>query len=242
MGTVKIGTQEIIYRVKPGKSTKYAHLRFTPDLELDVVLPRETDLDVEALLAKKRAWIARKYAELSNREPIFDGTSIMYEGRYYDLRMAPPTNEESVEREKDKIIIFAKGKEDSFSLLKEWMTKATSVLLERELPRFAQHFNINLGDVIVRDTKQWGYCSKTGALVFTWQLIALPKNLAEYVMLHELAHLSEFNHSKKFWTKLASMCPDFKERQQALNSFCTSKSAELDAFERITPERIGSKS
>lgn len=241
MGTVQIGTQEIIYHVKAGKSTKYAQVRFTPDLELDVVLPRESDIDVEALLEKKRAWITRKYTELSNRKCVFDGMSIMYEGRYYGLRKAPPTNGASVEREKDKITIFAKGQEDPFSLLKEWMTKATSNLLKRELPRYAQHFSVNLGVIIVRDTKQWGYCSKTGALVFTWQLIALPNNLAEYVMLHELAHLSEFNHSKKFWTKLASMCPDFKERQQALNSFCTSKSANLNAFGRIGPERVEGK-
>jgi predicted metal-dependent hydrolase len=236
MGSIQIDGRQINYHVRIGKSVKYTYLKFTPDLELDVVLPRESNIDVEALLKKKRAWIAHKYAELSNRKCVFDGTSVMYKGRYYDLLLKQPENSTSVELQKDKIVISTKDVGNPLSLLKEWMTAATTELLTRELPRYAHRFKITLGDVVVRNIKRWGYCSKTGALVFTWELIALPDHLAEYVMLHELAHLSEFNHSRKFWTKLASMCPDFRERQQALNQFCTSESADLNTSDLISPD------
>ena len=238
MGSIQIDGRQINYHVKAGKSVKYTYLKFTPDLELDVVLPHKSDIDVEALLEKKQAWIARKYAELSNRKCVFDGTSVMYKGRYYDLHVVPPENGTNVEVQKDKIIISTKDLSDPLSSLKEWMTAATTELLTRELPRYAHRFKIILGDVVVRNIKRWGYCSKTGALVFTWELIALPDRLAEYVMLHELAHLSEFNHSRKFWTKLASMCPDFKERQQALNNFCTSESSDLNTSDLISPDCV----
>jgi predicted metal-dependent hydrolase len=234
LGSIQIDGRQINYHIRAGKSVKYTYLKFTPDLELDVVLPHESDIDVEALLKKKRAWIARKYAELSNRKCVFDGVSVMYKGRYYHLRVVPPENSLNVEVRKDKIVISARDLGDPLSSLKEWMTAATTELLTRDLPRHANRFKITLGAVVVRNIKRWGYCSKTGALVFTWQLIALPDRLAEYVMLHELAHLSEFNHSRKFWTKLASMCPDFRERQQAVNQFCTSKSADLKASEVIS--------
>jgi len=234
MGSIQIDGRQINYHVKAGRSVKYTYLKFTPDLELDVILPPESDLDVEALLKKKRAWIARKYAELSNRKFVFDGTSVMYKGRYYDLRVVPPEDSTNVEVQKDRIIISSKDLSDPLSSLKEWMTAATTELLTRELPRYAHRFKITLGDLVVTNIKRWGYCSKTGALVFTWQLIALPDHLAEYVMLHELAHLSEFNHSRKFWTNLASMCPDFRERQQALNQFCTSESLGLNVSELIS--------
>jgi predicted metal-dependent hydrolase len=234
MGSIQIDGRQINYHVKAGRSVKYTYLKFTPDLELDVILPPESDLDVEALLKKKRAWIARKYAELSNRKFVFDGTSVMYKGRYYDLRVVPPEDITNVEVQKDRIIISSKDLSDPLSSLKEWMTAATTELLTRELPRYAHRFKITLGDLVVTNIKRWGYCSKTGALVFTLQLIALPDHLAEYVMLHELAHLSEFNHSRKFWTKLASMCPDFRERQQALNQFCTSESLGLNVSELIS--------
>ena len=159
----------------------------------------------------------------------------MYKGRYYDLQVVPSENSTNVEVQKDKIVISSKDLDDPLSSLKEWMTAATTELLTRELPRDAHRFKITLGDIVVRNIKRWGYCSKTGALVFTWQLVALPDRLAEYVMLHELAHLSEFNHSRKFWTKLASMCTDFRERQQALNQFCTSESVDLKTADLINP-------
>ena len=236
MGSIQIDGRQINYHVRAGKSVKYTYLKFTSDLELDVVLPHESDIDVEALLKKKRAWIARKYAELSNRKCVFDGKSVMYKGRYYDLHVVPSENSTNVEVQKDKIVISSKDLDDPLSSLKEWMTAATTELLTRELPRDAHRFKITLGDIVVRNIKRWGYCSKTGALVFTWQLVALPDRLAEYVMLHELAHLSEFNHSRKFWTKLASMCTDFRERQQALNQFCTSESVDLKTADLINPD------
>jgi predicted metal-dependent hydrolase len=101
------------------------------------------------------------------------------------------------------------------------------------LPVYATRFGVSLGNVSVKNTKRWGYCTKDGDLVFTWQLIALPDTLAEYVMIHELTHLFEFNHSKRFWAKLASVCPDFKERQHALSNICTTKSADLNTYELL---------
>jgi len=234
MGSIQIDGRQINYHVKAGRSVKYVRLKFTPDLELDVVLPHESDIDVDVLLKKKRAWITRKYGELSNRKCVFNGASVMYKGRYYHLHVVPPENITNVEVQKNKIIFSAKDLGDPLSSLKEWMTAATAELVTRELPRYAHRFKITLGDVVVRNIKRWGYCSKTGALIFTWQLIALPDRLAEYVMLHELAHLSEFNHSRKFWTKLAAMCPDFRERQQTLNQFCTSESLDSNISELIS--------
>jgi predicted metal-dependent hydrolase len=238
VGSITIDGGQINYHVKAGKSAKYTYLKFTPSLELDVVLPRGSDIDVEALLEKKRAWIARKYAELSHKKCVFNGTRVMHKGRYYDLHVVPPTNNTNIKIQKGKIIVSAQDFGDPLSSLKAWMAEATMELLTRELPRYSRRFNIALGDIVVRNIKRWGYCSKTGALVFTWQLIALPDELAEYVMLHELAHLAEFNHSKKFWTRLASMCADFRERQQALNQFCTSEKTELNVSELISPDCI----
>jgi hypothetical protein len=54
--------------------------------------------------------------------------------------------------------------------------------------------------------------------VFNWQLIALPKELIEYVIDHEIAHLLEFNHSTNFHKRLASLCPNFRERENMLKN------------------------
>ena len=69
----------------------------------------------------------------------------------------------------------------------------------------------------VREIKNWGYCTRNGRLSFSWQLIALPERLREYVILHELTHLEEFNHSPAFKRRLAKLCPDYREREKELD-------------------------
>lgn len=70
--------------------------------------------------------------------------------------------------------------------------------------------------VDVREIGKWGYCTKGGRLTFSWQLIALSERLREYVVLHELTHLREFNHSAAFKDRLQSVCPDFRDRERDL--------------------------
>ena len=69
----------------------------------------------------------------------------------------------------------------------------------------------------VREIGKWGYCTREGRLSFSWQLIALPERLREYVVFHELTHLLEFNHSPAFRRKLAKVCPDFRECEKELD-------------------------
>jgi Predicted metal-dependent hydrolase len=234
LGTITVGDIEVPYHVKVGKSSKYIHLRFTQDLQLEVVIPLNARVDAQSVLKKKQAWIARTYGELSSRRCVFNAGSIMHKGRYLAIRVASSSNEGGeIEIKNDKIIIHVNGTREPLSLLKEWMRKATLELLTSKLPVYATQFGISLGNVSVKNTKRWGYCTKDGDLIFTWQLIALPDRLANYVMIHELTHLFEFNHSKRFWAKLASIRPDYKEQQHALSSICTTTSSDLNVYELL---------
>jgi len=234
VATVTVGDIEVPYHVKVGKSSKYVHLRFTQDLQLEVVIPPNARVDARSVLKKKQAWIERKYGELSSRRCVFDAGFIMHKGRYLEICAVSSTKEgDEIETKNDKLIIHVNGTKEPLSLLKEWMRKATLELLTSKLPVYAARFGTSLGNVSVKNTKRWGYCTKDGDLIFTWQLIALPDRLAKYIMIHELAHLFEFDHSKRFWAKLASMCPDYKEQQHALNNICTTKSADLNTYELL---------
>ncbi len=238
MGTVTVGDTEGPYHVKVGKSSKYIHLRFTQDLQLEVVIPPNARVDAKSVLKKKHLWIERKYGELSSRRCVFDAGSIMHKGRYLAIITVSPSKEgNEIEIKNAKIIMHVNRTKEPLSLLEEWMRKATLELLTSKLPVYATQFGISLGNVSVKNTKRWGYCTKDGDLIFTWQLIALPDRLAEYVMIHELIHLFEFNHSKRFWAKLASVCPDFKEQHRALSNICTTKSADLNAHELLNLDR-----
>ncbi len=63
---------------------------------------------------------------------------------------------------------------------------------------------------------RWGSCSKKGNLNFNYKIVYLPENLVDYLMVHELCHLKEFNHSKKFWALLAKTMPDYLRLRKQL--------------------------
>ncbi len=97
--------------------------------------------------------------------------------------------------------------------------------LEREVRRdLAQAVKIHadkLGQapkrITVRDTRsRWGSCTARGELNFSWRLILAPPLVLDYLVAHEMAHLREMNHSARFWTLVASLCPNVEEAERWL--------------------------
>lgn len=85
---------------------------------------------------------------------------------------------------------------------------------------FASRMNISYGRITIREQKtRWGSCSSKGNLNFNWKLMLLPDKLLDYVVVHELAHRREMNHSPRFWAIVAAELPDFQERRQRLKTY-----------------------
>ena len=64
----------------------------------------------------------------------------------------------------------------------------------------------------------WGSCSSSGGVTFNIRLALVPPPLVEYVMIHELCHMAEMNHSPKFWARVAQYCPDYAARRKELKT------------------------
>jgi predicted metal-dependent hydrolase len=78
-------------------------------------------------------------------------------------------------------------------------------------------YGFSYGKIAVRDQRtRWGSCSSKGNLNFHYKLLFLPETLAEYVVVHELCHLKELNHSSHFWELVEQQVPDYKEKRKAL--------------------------
>jgi len=78
-------------------------------------------------------------------------------------------------------------------------------------------YGFQYGRIAIRNTKRsWGSCSELGNLNFNYKIVFLPNALAEYIIVHELCHLLEFNHSKRFWAHVESIIPDWRERRATL--------------------------
>jgi len=91
------------------------------------------------------------------------------------------------------------------------------LVIHSRLTHFAPLCGVNYKRVAIRDTKRsWGSCSSLGNLNFNYKLIFLPKCLSDYVIVHELCHLKELNHSQRFWDEVEKVMPEYRKYQNQL--------------------------
>lgn len=82
---------------------------------------------------------------------------------------------------------------------------------------FAERMGVSYGKITVREQRtRWGSCSSRGNLNFNWKLIRMPREILDYVVVHELAHRKEMNHSRAFYQIVASVLPDYRSRERWL--------------------------
>ncbi len=90
-------------------------------------------------------------------------------------------------------------------------------ILEKRVPELNTLYGFAYKNITVRNQKtRWGSCSTKGNLNFNYKVAFLPQEMMDYVIVHELCHLSEFNHSKKFWNLVAKVIPDHVDIRRSI--------------------------
>lgn len=90
-------------------------------------------------------------------------------------------------------------------------------LVENRISEFNKFYNYKINRIAIRNQRtRWGSCSKSGNLNFNYKLALIPESLADYVIVHEICHLGEFNHSKNFWSLVEKTIPDYIKRREDL--------------------------
>lgn len=90
--------------------------------------------------------------------------------------------------------------------------KLAREIAEKKLTYFNSIYNFSIGRISIRNQKtRWGSCSRSGNLNFSYRIIYFPENLCDYIIVHELCHIGEFNHSKKFWALIEKTVPEHKK-------------------------------
>lgn len=91
-------------------------------------------------------------------------------------------------------------------------------IILRKIQYFNSFYNFSIGRVSIRRQKTcWGSCSQKKNLNFNYRIIFLPEHLSNYIIVHELCHLREFNHSEAFWKLVAKMIPNYQELKKQLH-------------------------
>ena len=156
--------------------------------------------------------------ELKKQSKVLDRDHILFGGDTFGLVFVPGKREVlTFNRTAVEVVVSGPDKRIVKELVRRWFLKESSVYVVRKVKEFAPVLGVRPARVDVREITKWGYCTREGRLSFSWQLAALPDSLREYIVLHELTHLIEFNHSASFKRRLGGVCPDFKVRERELN-------------------------
>jgi len=176
--------------------------------------------DIEAFMRDKERWILDKLQQWAGvpRPTVLQVAS----GETLPLFGDPVVLEvreggRAVRREAGRLLVCAPGPRRLAEILVGWL-KATA--LETLVPR-VEHFAAALGlpapRVALSNARgQWGVCTEGGRIRLNWRLVHLEPALADYVVAHEVAHLVEMNHSKRFWQHVAGLYPAWREAREQL--------------------------
>ncbi|MBQ4556035.1 MAG: M48 family metallopeptidase [Clostridia bacterium] len=116
-------------------------------------------------------------------------------------------------QEKAKARMLPEPSESEIASLKE---KARAILTEKT-EYYAALMGVTYSHIGISSAKtRFGSCSKKGSINYSWRLMLFPEAAWDYVVVHELCHLTHFDHSKSFWQTVAKYLPDYKERQKLL--------------------------
>ena len=235
--TTTIGNQTIVYTIKRSLRAKYVRLEVRPETGLTVVIPRSYKPDqILGLLKEKKRWITDKLASYSHIEQsrsnksLKNGDSVPYLGRdlKVDIRLSEK-NIESVNLERNRLVINQTTGENGANLLLErWYRMQVAQLIEEKANEISTRMNLKYGRLAIRGQKtRWGSCSQKGNLNFNWKLIMMPEPVIDYVIIHELAHLKEMNHTKRFWLLVEQYCPQWRKQRKWLKDHAMELNAKL---------------
>jgi predicted metal-dependent hydrolase len=213
-----LGSKTIEYSVTRGTSRSYTYFRFRQDLTLEVILPIGRPVDVEKELAGKSAWLRKEYEKISKTTNVLTRDAVMFDGRLLRIVFADDPEDRLVpDLVREEVAVRTADRNRLRELVRRWFLRETSAYVVMKVAELAPRVGAKPSRVDVREIGKWGYCTRQKRLSFSWQLIALPERLREYVVLHELTHLLEFNHSPSFKKRLAAVCPDFRTRERELD-------------------------
>ena len=177
--------------------------------------------EVLAFVHKNRAWIDRRLVQARVRQEertprrFLEGENFPFLGEQHRLRYV--AGGEYLRQQNGEFLLGADLSPRAGDLFRTWYRARAREILEDRVEHFALRMGLTCRSVRITDAKErWGSCNAAGSLNFAWRLVMAPPPVIDYVIVHELAHLVEMNHSRRFWERLGRVLPDYAKRRKWL--------------------------
>lgn len=181
-----------------------------------MIVPRGTSsAEIERLLLRNRDWIARKTSwvrEIASRPPVLglDRPGVVWLGGKA-IRIRGGAGSRSVAELRDGRLVVAGPPQRRGAAVSRWYRREARRRLTAAVAANAPRLGVTPVGLSVRDPgTRWGSCSARGALSFSWRLSITPEEILEYVVVHELCHLRQLDHSPAFWRLLSEARPGWR--------------------------------
>ena len=218
-------------------------ISISPDGGISVKAPLEiTKEQIRQCMLQKGRWIVQKKKEIEQRQRerkvqnpdrhFEEGDFLSYLGQQYVLRKkwvssinGKQRNDnlaqiKRLENEREICLIYTGSdwtEADRKDVLEQWYREEARKYLTERVKVYSRRIPCEYGRIFIKNQKTcWGSCSTKGNLNFNWRIMMAPAEIIDYLVVHELCHRIEMNHSDAFWKLVEKQLPDYKERRQWL--------------------------
>ncbi|WP_102273089.1 M48 family metallopeptidase [Cytobacillus massiliigabonensis] len=195
---------------------------------VEVQAPKKTT-DERVLRLIEGNWdvIQQKINEMKDRqlgpqEKVYEhGENFLYLGKSYPIKIFQDSNvmQDHVVFKAETLHIYVKHLEDEKikQALKRFYYQQCKTLVEKSIVSYQSRLKEKPRSIRISDSKTtWGTCDSRKQLTFNWRLAMAPRDVIDYVVVHEMCHLVHLNHDRSFWRLVGSIMPDYKDKENWL--------------------------
>ena len=220
---IELEGRRIDYVIRISPLAKRCKIRVSLD-GVEVVLPRRVSLrQAVSMLREHSAWVLRQLEHQQHRvaagAALLPENTILLRGEPILVEIIRTTSAGGFGQVDQwdgslRIRLLVQAATDPIAALETWLRHQARKDIEARLAQRSVEMRQQPRCIYIRDQRtRWGACSRLGNLSFNWRLVMAPPAVLDYVVVHELAHLAEPNHSPRFWLLVAAFCPEFKRHK-----------------------------
>lgn len=215
---------DIKYQIKYS-SRKTISIIVERDRSVVVRAPLNTSEEVIEREVRKRRRLLQEKIEHNQKYPFqkpakefVSGETLLYLGKHYKLYVTE-NSKEGISFD-NKFFIGKTNQQEANRFFREWYIKSATEIIVPKAKEIAKQLGVVYNKINVLDLKyRWGSCTPKDNIHFNWRIIKAPMTVIEYIIVHELTHLLEANHTSEFWNRVAVLQPEFTKAKDWLKHY-----------------------
>jgi hypothetical protein len=225
--SIHLAGTPVTYTLKRSNKRRSIGLRID-DHGLTVNMPlRASEKWLLSVLNEKADWVVEKLGSWKTKINVapqwLDGEKLAFRGETFTLRIIPSLFNSPPEVRGEKLHLYITDITDEAKIEKvvtHWYRLEAERVFQECVAHYAPLMAVAPKQIKLSSARtQWGSCNSRGVVRLNWQLVRMPLHLIDYVVVHELAHLIEMNHSAAFWRVVDNACPDYEKCRAELQSY-----------------------